>query len=630
MANYSSGLQYLHPHISTSVVDNSSYVETVVATKGTKLFMPIFCDKGLDSKIQVFSSQTQLIAEYGLPNFKEHGQAYYNALNFARGGGLVYAIRLLPVSATYANQCFYVNFGEGVEVGGSVVEQEQLTKRYIVFATDDEVQPEYKSMPSTDEVVEGEEVVVEDSLKMAVTKSLQNPRAFEAYDDKEGRVPVLSVYSKGRGQYGNNIAVSLEVESSLADSYGFAVYNLRVFEVVNGGNILVEGPYHVALFPEAVNAAGNSLYIKNIVDRYSSRISVEVSEAGLDAVYDHLQELYEKEQEALKKEALENGTDYIEQEFMPYSIDILGMGTGSNNALYTILEGGNDGGAGKNGRLTDAEKTKLLVAAYNGLSPFDTNIAHKREFPIDILLDANFPNEVKEDMAALASKRGDCIAILDCGLKPLDAQTAVNLKPQIDTPYAAVYGQSATIYDSFTNSYIPVTMPFFLAAKIPANDETYGIQYPIAGPTRGTVTGFQSLSFNPYMDDKELLYKNRVNYLEQDYRQSKFMTQLTSQSKSSALSNINNVRVLMAMVRNVEDIANNYYFEFANNSTLGNMQSTINSYLSSWVSNGACKVAEGLVYQNEYDHVQKIVRVRIEVVFVNVIERIVIEFNVGN
>ena len=46
MANYSSGLQYLHPHISTSVVDNSSYVETTVSTKGTKLFMPIFCDKG--------------------------------------------------------------------------------------------------------------------------------------------------------------------------------------------------------------------------------------------------------------------------------------------------------------------------------------------------------------------------------------------------------------------------------------------------------------------------------------------------------------------------------------------------------------------------------------------------------
>ena len=163
MANYSSGLQYLHPHMETSIIDNSTYTESVVYSNGTKLFMPFFASKGLDNTIQTFSSQAQLIAEHGTPNFKEHGQAYYNALNFARNGGLVYGMRLVPETATYANQAIYVNFGQGVTGGDAVVEEDPLTKRYIVFATDDEEQdyPSLDVMPMA-EGEEGEVVEEED------------------------------------------------------------------------------------------------------------------------------------------------------------------------------------------------------------------------------------------------------------------------------------------------------------------------------------------------------------------------------------------------------------------------------------------------------------------------------------
>ena len=632
MANYSSGLQYLHPHMETSIIDNSTYTESVVYSNGTKLFMPFFASKGLDNTIQAFSSQAQLIAEHGTPNFKEHGQAYYNALNFARNGGLVYGMRLLPETATYANQAIYVNFGQGVTGGDAVVEEDPLTKRYIVFATDDEEQdyPSLDAMPMA-EGEEGEVVEEEDgSLKLALVKKLDDPRSIPTMVADAKEFPILSVYAKGRGAYGNNLAISLEVESALADSYEFVVYNLRVFEVAKGGNILLEGPYQVSLFPEAVNAAGTSLFITNVIERYSSYIKVTVNENNIDAVYDRLQELHDAEVEQVKAEALENGSEYVEEEFVPFSQEILGLGANSNGVIYTVLEGGHDGGSGKNGKLTNDEKISLLIAAFSGQQPFDTSIAHKREFPFDILLDANFADEVKQEMAALASKRGDCMAFLDCGLAATNAIEAVSLRPQVDSPYSAIYGQSATVLDSFNNVYIPVTMTYFLAAKIPANDAAYGIQYPLAGPARGIVSGFQSLSFNPYLEDKERMYKNKVNYLEQDYKNSKFMSQLTAQSKTSALSNINNVRVLMRMVRDVEEIADGYFFEFATETVLSNLETVINNNLSYWVSNGTCKVAEATVYQNEYDHVQKIVRVRIELIFTSVIERIIIEFNVGN
>ena len=108
------------------------------------------------------------------------------------------------------------------------------------------------------------------------------------------------------------------------------------------------------------------------------------------------------------------------------------------------------------------------------------------------------------------------------------------------------------------------------------------------------------------------------------------MTQVTSQEMTSALSNINNMRVLLKMVRAVEEISEGYYFEFANSITLNNFQNAINNYLQTWITNGACTVAAGTVYQNAYDVEQKIVRVNIELVFTGIIERISITFNVGN
>ena len=77
-------------------------------------------------------------------------------------------------------------------------------------------------------------------------------------------------------------------------------------------------------------------------------------------------------------------------------------------------------------------------------------------------------------------------------------------------------------------------------------------------------------------------------------------------------------------------ISDNYFFEFATDALLANFQSVINSDLHQWITNGACQTVAAKVYQNDYDVVQRVVRVSIEVVFTGLIERIVIEFNVGS
>lgn len=526
-------ITYLHPHMQTSIVDNSAVVPQQ-ATSGTVMFMPYFSSRGVDGEIRLYNSYSEFILENGTPNFRKHGQAVYNILQFLRAGGSVYGMRIVPDDAAAA----MVKLGRTVNAETGAIEE-----------------------------------------------------------DPEGDLLVITCL--GKGEYGNKFQINIRFNQNLADGYGFAVYDLSVIE---SGRV-IEGPYYVALNPEARDTTNHSMYIKNVIETYSETVKVQVNEEK----YDELIESLAGEEE-------------------PMMIDVLGAVSGIELALQGGLDGSPVFGKGED---VVERRSELLTRAFS-----HPDIVNKKRYPIDVLMDANFDNSVKVAMAALANKRADVFCFFDLTtLHGTNAEIALkgmeSLVPEINERKFAVYGQTFVVYDSFTNSDINVTMPYLLCAKIPAHDDNYGIQYPIAGPNRGILTGFKTMSFNPTLEEKEALYKAKVNYAENDYRNTKLMSQLTAQGANTALSNINNMRVLLRMIRNVEEISENYFFEFANASTLANFQASINNYLSTWVANGACTTCSGSVYQNAYDVAQKIVRVRVEIVFTGIIERIVIEFNVG-
>ena len=717
-------ISYLHPHMETSIVDNST-VASSQANTGTALFMPYFSSRGIDGQVEVYNSYAQFVADKGTPNFKRHGQPIYNILQFLRGGGTVYGVRLLPSDAVRANVALHAKVEGGKVVkakdasyltdltsdnlaglglagyedvlvdvqrevaarytfkvtqetvaqvfdgakyygtvaeakvalkgvyaadelakldtlakakrtkaveqvelspvaGGNVVSfqlKEEPSRCLKVIKIESNTQPTeitldkvYKTLEEAKQALSGKFAEKEIAkLDVLIAADLETEEVLNHLTEKftatekasngvEGKM--LQVVCKGRGVYGNKYSVNIAFNASLTSSYGFAIYELSVIE---SGNV-VEGPYYVSLQPEAVNLAGASMYVKNIIEEYSSIIAVQVNE-----------DLYDAAIEALAADGKE---DY-------YKVDLLGLST----AVQVSLGEGTDG-AKLDSKVEDDEdltvRDSLLISAFS-----KADIQSKTRYPIDILLDANFSRGVKEALHALGKARGDVFMVLDLGPQGVsNATQALNNKDGMsnisDDRCAAFYAQTFTVYDSFTNSDILVTMPYFLAHKIPSNDLQYGIQYPLAGPTRGIITGFKSMSFNPSTDEKEELYKGRVNYAEQDYRSTKLMSQLTSQNASSALSNINNMRVLLRMMRRVEEISEGYFFEFASTSVLSRFEDSVNNYLSTWVSNGACTVANASVYQNDYDVTQNIVRVKVELVFTGVIERIIIEFNVGN
>ena len=59
------------------------------------------------------------------------------------------------------------------------------------------------------------------------------------------------------------------------------------------------------------------------------------------------------------------------------------------------------------------------------------------------------------------------------------------------------------------------------------------------------------------------------------------------------------------------------------------MQYSVSNYMKQWVSNRALESAAATVYASKYDRQQRICRVKVEVVFTGLIERVMVDLVVN-
>jgi len=274
---------------------------------------------------------------------------------------------------------------------------------------------------------------------------------------------------------------------------------------------------------------------------------------------------------------------------------------------------------------------KLIIEGYKGM--IDDSLTDKEQWPIDMVLDANYSANIKSAIAVLCTElRTDFMGILDTELQatPGDAINYRKSSINFNNYRLAIFTQDFVVSDSeYTGNEIRITPTYFLASKIPSNDNTNGIHWNFVGPRRGTVTGFKSVSFLPNVEWRERLYNAQINYVQQDQISTRFNSQLTSQHSVSALSNISCVRTLLRIQRDVEDLMKNYQFEFNDSVTITNAQTDLSAYLNKWIANRACDSISGTVYASDYDRQQKLLRVKVELTFNSIIERIAIDLVVN-
>lgn len=265
--------------------------------------------------------------------------------------------------------------------------------------------------------------------------------------------------------------------------------------------------------------------------------------------------------------------------------------------------------------LVDEEATiaEEIFPAYDLRRDF----SNKLEWPCDVFLDASYPYIVKAQIIKnLPSMRDDVHFFMDVysNYSPsningeaeneaensrfcLDEYIGENVGYvskvcalakdaddfNIELTNVSFYAQAAVVSNTYTNNDNIIGATYFLSQLIPTNYFTYGIQYPIAGLTRGLISGIKSISENPDPETKDVLYGSKINYIEKDSRGYKFMCQLTRGEEDTALSYVNNSRTTSKIARDIEMIGRKYLFEFNDTATLSNMSSEMNKYLNEWV-----------------------------------------------
>ena len=458
-------------------------------------------------------------------------------------------------------------------------------------------------------------------------------------------VPVMAFYPKGRGSYYNaNYGISLAVMSSLDKTFEFRTYELNITAVDGSGNsIVIEGPFVVSFDTLAKSKSRESMYIANVINKYSKYLNVYVNSNNIQQVLDymdfknsgvfnplHIDLVFGKQKKDATVAIHSIGAGYTFQ-WITTSFSLL---TNPYKSKEGLLASGRDVALGvfstENAAL-QAQEESILAAAYSGTTV--TEILNVKKYLIDVVLDANYSSAVKEAVGAFISARGDCVGMLDVGFQANHTQS---INERLSNPglmmsdfRLSVWAHDFIVRDTYNGLDIKVTTPYMLANKIPTVDNNLGIQYPFVGPTDGVVSGFEKINFIPNEDQKEEMYQAQVNYVEQDPRRYNFGSQLTSQVQNSALSDINNVRALLRIKRETETLMNEYRFKFNDQQTLTAANYDLNESLQRWVTNRACSYIKGTVYRSDYDRQQKIARVKIELQFTGIIERIFIDIIVN-
>jgi hypothetical protein len=507
-----------------------------------------------------------------------------------------------------------------------------------------------QSKMDTKEIVEIKLISYKDSINTNISSLVVN-KALQSVDDETHELKVIlsdsydmidyfkSIVSDYKTDENYNKAVSLYNEAteyveiiesdftpdSVKDDTLVSLYNstenmlAEMLKICNKLILIQEQDNGVYLFGDSVSGTASAL--DSVINSLATLINGAISTYNT-----------KKENSTLKKEMITQAKEVAmtQQEKTEASKNNI-YTTQLQNFNYPIQFGyGSDGDLDESNSALKTKTTEtLLIKAYKGL--IDSDITSKQIIPARFIIDANRSENVKNAMHILVTEiRDDICYYCDLGItaSPEDALSKRNTIASFSSNRIFIYAQDFTIYDEWTGKDIKVTTPYFLSSMIPSCSSKYGLHMPIAGNKRGLIDGFKSISWSPNETYKELLYNKKVNYVESDTRRTRFGSQLTSELRNTPLSNINNVITVIDIQNDLEVLVEDYQFEFFDNETINSMSSTINDYLATYVSSKACERATASVYASDYDKLQKIIRVSVEIKFYDIIERILISLDV--
>jgi len=609
---------HLYPHEMVVVNDNTTYTPVVSdeANDSVKMLFVFASPKGRDNVIQTIDGGlSQFLSEYGQGSFSLYGQPYLNAYAaFATGNIVGHCLRVTPADASYA----YSNLVALYKVD----ENGKMTVKFKTRAVEAE-------LTDLDEL-----------------ESLYNaPAEVIAEGDDAGftEVKLFSVAALGKGVYGRKLLYGI---SSNAGGDKENSYKNYVFTVYENFASLTKKEAFAVCFNEDALVGDASLFADGVVndpDNGSTRIKLVSYQEGFEQLFKAYKDANPDTILTVDDfDPLLGINKFSKAAITNYEIDTTSDDVVVMNSLSGIaLEGGSDGAFDES--TDEATRTAALEAAYLAAFSGETDplIKSKNRYPANLILDANFPIETKQAIAALTEARKDCMCVLDCGTGIKTKASVVTYVKNNLASYAnhrnemidAICGK---IRDPYSKKIVTVTDTFLLASGYPIHWTAFnGKHVPFAGNNYGVIDGFIKNSIYPVFDedlDSELmdeLCEERINFARINARQDIIRaTQTTRQKISSNLSEANNVFVLLDIKRDCEKLCASYQYNFSEMSDIARFNKDAETVLANY-ADAQVRSIEARFDKNDWEAERGILHLYIEMEHKDLVKTTIIEIDVN-
>lgn len=558
--------EYLTPHVKTYINDNSMYssVVNVRSEDGVRLLCVFASSKGEDGVIKAITSVNDYLEEYGKPNFNLYGQpCYMPYAALSSGNAKCYCMRVMPQTATYANIIIsaHVVIEDNVETG-----EREFKVKFVATPVSN--------------ITDRSSMMLQMETLAKFPPETTNVGNYHVF-------PLFSVVSKGRGLYGNAYRIRVVPNHNMNMDNDYMNYIFEVLDSSSGSVVMKE--HHLGSFSYDAIVNNESLMLDDVVNDSttgSSKIEFATYLDGFDALYDAYKEFvaanFTESAEDYQVCDMFTGMTKNGNNMIGYVIDNMASDFAALDSTIGVALGNGDDSTfdanyvptaveGSNSITRQQAIDNAYIAAFNG--EYDIRIRSKRSVPCELILDANYSEEVKLSLTALALHRYDARCVIDAGiLSSISAATAWVGKESIKAISDFIISKECQHYkirDPFTGRAIPVTATYYIAAELPTHYANFGNHTPFVGASYAQLTNHIHNSLKPVIDAdnlevKETLYINKCNYFEciseDNYVRG---VQGTSQAVWSDLSDENNVAVLLEMKRMLEEFVSANLYNFA-------------------------------------------------------------------
>lgn len=523
-----------------SSLNNTSATTSVI--DDAPLFMQAFAaDKGTEDLVEI--SGDDFFNMYGKISFQKYGQAGIQAANIINAGGRLYAKRVVADDSTLANIVFTATLipaNDGVNVKWSAI---GITN----CKTFDEVKA----------------------------------KAAQLYD-AEGKVfPLFVISDNGRGISGK--AVRVTPDYSTSRDIGKMFYNLSVYE----GTVITEKKTFTFNPDTIYNDVAYGL------DVYANK---QITGTVLEDMYDlYVQELATSltlDIDVIKSYDIIFGYTYRGIAIDGFVLNAESVDLDADTGI--ALVNGSNGAFGDAPLATEVGKAAYaaaLVKVFDGT--FSDEIFDVDQHKIAAIVDANYPDDVKDAIFDLVTFRQDCVFFRDFGT---ECNTYIDIKAKKESfsdktnYFVADYATTYLIKDPYTFKNIKVTCTYDLAAALVSH-----IANNPNAPVAGTINGFilpsaidQSINFvpinTPTGNQKELMDNLRVNYAIFEDSNCVIQSCYTAQAAYTQLSFIGNVLAIQRVIRAVRTACPRHRFALSTGSDLSNYATAVNNVLSDFIT----------------------------------------------